>query len=94
MILNSFLGFLADSSFWMKALQLIASLGLLVFIHELGHFMWARWFGVRVEKFYLFFDIGFKKLWDGSLVKYKPKNSTPSTVSVGCRWAAIVRSRA
>lgn len=66
------------TTFWLKTLQLIASLGLLVFIHELGHFMWARIFGVRVEKFYLFFDIGLKKLginWDGSLLKYKPKNS-------------------
>lgn len=66
------------ATFWIKALQLIASLGLLVFIHELGHFMWARLFGVRVEKFYLFFDIGLKKLginWDGSIFKFKPKNS-------------------
>lgn len=78
MILNSILGFLSDSTFWIKALQLIASLGLLVFIHELGHFMWARLFGVRVDKFYLFFDIGLKNLginWDGSILKYKPKNS-------------------
>ena len=50
------------TTFWIKALQMIASLGLLVFIHELGHFMWARIFGVKVEKFYLFFDIGLKKL--------------------------------
>ena len=66
------------ATFWIKALQMIASLGLLVFIHELGHFMWARIFGVKVEKFYLFFDIGLKKLginWDGSLLKYKPKKS-------------------
>lgn len=66
-----------SATFWLKALQLIASLGLLVFIHELGHFMWARIFGVKVEKFYLFFDIGLKKLginWDGSLLKFKPKN--------------------
>lgn len=66
------------ATFWLKALQLIASLGLLVFIHELGHFMWARIFGVRVEKFYLFFDVGLKSLginWDGSLLKYKPKKS-------------------
>ena len=65
-------------TFWIKALQLIVSLGLLVFIHELGHFMWARIFKVRVEKFYLFFDIGLKKLginWDGSILKYKPRNS-------------------
>jgi len=67
-----------SATFWLKALQLIASLGLLVFIHELGHFMWARIFGVKVEKFYLFFDIGLKKLginWDGSILKFKPKNS-------------------
>ena len=66
------------TTFWIKALQMIASLGLLVFIHELGHFMWARIFGVKVEKFYLFFDIGLKKLginWDGSLLKFKPKKS-------------------
>ena len=57
-----------------KVLQFIVSLSLLVFIHELGHYMWARFFKVRVEKFYLFFDWGNKK-WDGSLLKYKPKNS-------------------
>lgn len=39
-----------------KALQLIISLSILVFVHELGHFMWARIFKVGVEKFYLFFD--------------------------------------
>ena len=66
------------ATFWIKALQLIASLALLVFIHELGHFMWARFFKVRVEKFYLLFDIGLHKLgikWDGSLFKFEPKNS-------------------
>lgn len=65
-------------TFLIKALQLIASLALLVFIHELGHFMWARFFKVRVEKFYLFFDIGLQKLgikWDGSIFKFKPKKS-------------------
>ena len=41
-----------------KALQVILALSLLIFIHELGHFFWARLFGIRVEKFYLFFDIG------------------------------------
>ena len=32
------------------------ALTLLVFVHELGHFLPARWFGIRVEKFYIFFD--------------------------------------
>jgi regulator of sigma E protease len=39
-----------------KAAQLILSLSLLVIIHEFGHFMFARIFKTRVEKFYLFFD--------------------------------------
>ena len=46
-----------------KTLQVILALSLLIFIHELGHFMWARIFGIRVEKFYLFFDIGGKALF-------------------------------
>lgn len=41
--------------------QLLLGLSLLVFVHELGHFLAARAFGIRVEKFYLFFDAwGFK----------------------------------
>lgn len=39
-----------------KAAQLILSLSLLVIIHEFGHFLLARIFKTRVEKFYLFFD--------------------------------------
>ena len=39
-------------------LQLILGLSILVFLHELGHFLSARMFGIKVEKFYLFFDIG------------------------------------
>ncbi len=56
-------------TFLIKAAQLMLSLSILVFIHELGHFFFARLFKVRVEKFYLFFDPWF------SLFKYKPKNS-------------------
>lgn len=39
-----------------KAAQLVLSLSLLVILHEFGHFMFARLFKTRVEKFYLFFD--------------------------------------
>lgn len=42
-----------------KGLQLIIALGLLVALHEGGHFLAAKIFGVRVEKFYLFFDYKF-----------------------------------
>ena len=38
-----------------KTLQVILALSLLIIVHELGHFTWARIFGIRVEKFYLFF---------------------------------------
>ena len=39
-----------------QALQFFASLSLLVLIHEFGHFITARMFGMRVDKFYLFFN--------------------------------------
>lgn len=52
-----------------KALQLVMALSILVIIHEFGHFIFARIFKVRVEKFYLFFNPWF------SLFKFKPKNS-------------------
>ncbi len=44
------------------AAQLIAGISLLVILHELGHFWAARAFGIRVEKFYLFFDAWGKKI--------------------------------
>lgn len=50
------------------------AIGLLVLLHEGGHFFFAKLFGVRVEKFYLFFDPSIWK-WDGSLFKFKPRNS-------------------
>lgn len=56
-------------SFLIKALQLIAALSLLVIIHEFGHFLWARVFKIRVEKFYLFFNPWF------TLFKWKPQKS-------------------
>ena len=52
-----------------KGAQLILSLSILVVLHELGHFIPARLFGTRVEKFYLFFDPWFslwKKNWKGT----------------------------
>jgi regulator of sigma E protease len=42
-----------------KAAQLVLSLSILVIIHELGHFILAKVFKCRVEKFYLFFNWGF-----------------------------------
>ena len=51
--------------FWIRAAQLILSLSILIVLHEFGHFIPARLFKTRVEKFYLFFDPWF------SLVKKK-----------------------
>jgi regulator of sigma E protease len=45
------------------AAQLLLALSILVFIHELGHFLAAKAFGIRVEKFYVFFDAGGRKLF-------------------------------
>ena len=50
----------------MKALQLIVALLLLVTIHEFGHYIFARLFGIKVNRFYLFFNPWF------SLLKYYP----------------------
>ena len=57
-----------------RLLQFMLAIGLLVLLHEGGHFFFAKLFGVRVDKFYLFFDPSIWK-WDGSLFKFKPKNS-------------------
>ncbi len=44
------------ASVGLQAGQLILSLSILVVVHELGHYLTAKWFKCRVEKFYLFFD--------------------------------------
>ncbi len=47
----------------MKTLQVILALGLLILIHEFGHFFFAKLFGIKVDKFYLFFDAWGVKLF-------------------------------
>ena len=54
--------------------QLVLALALLVLLHEFGHFFFAKLFGVRVDKFFLFFDLGIGK-WKGKLFSFKPKTS-------------------
>ncbi|MCQ2083157.1 MAG: RIP metalloprotease RseP [Bacteroidaceae bacterium] len=56
------------STFWIRLIQLILSLTILVVFHEFGHFLFSRIFGVRVEKFYAFFNPNF------SLVRIKKVN--------------------
>jgi len=62
--------------FLIKLIQLLLSLSILVLLHEGGHFFFAKLFGVRVEKFYLFFDPWFH------IFEFKPKNSD-TTYGIG-----------
>ena len=66
--------------FLIKALQLVLALSLLILLHEGGHFFFAKLFGVRVEKFYLFFDPWFH------LFEFKPKNSD---TAYGIGWLPL-----
>lgn len=68
--------------FLMKAAQLIAALAFLVIIHEFGHYIIARAFGIKVEKFYLFFNPWF------SLFKWKPKSKKPKLDKNGNKRAS------
>lgn len=73
--------------FFIKALQLILCFALLVLCHEGGHFLFAKLFKVRVEKFCLFFDPWFH------LFKWRPKRAKPPTTWAGSLWAAMSRLR-
>ena len=43
----------------LKIFQFVLSISILVLLHELGHFLPAKWFKTRAEKFFLFFDAWF-----------------------------------
>ena len=46
-----------------KTLQVILALSVLILFHEAGHFFWAKLFKIKVDKFFLFFDVGGVKLF-------------------------------
>jgi len=46
-----------------KTLQVILALGILIVVHEFGHYLFAKLFRIRVDKFYLFFDVGGVRLF-------------------------------
>ena len=54
---------------FIRALQFMLAISILVLLHEGGHFFFAKLFGIRVEKFFLFFDPWFH------LFQFKPKKS-------------------
>ncbi|MBA7684807.1 hypothetical protein ES703_93220 [subsurface metagenome] len=63
---------------FVKIAQFLLSLSILVILHEFGHFMFARLFKTRVEKFYLFFDPWF------SLLKF-----TKGETEYGIGWVPL-----
>ena len=67
--------------FLIRALQFILAISLLVLLHEGGHFFFSKLFGVRVEKFFIFFDPSIGK-WNGSLFRFKPRKSD-TTYGIG-----------
>src|SRR6476469_6561115 len=50
------------SAFFANVGQFILAFSILVVLHEMGHFLPAKWFGCRVDKFFLFFNPWFS-LW-------------------------------
>ncbi|MDE6134423.1 MAG: site-2 protease family protein, partial [Muribaculaceae bacterium] len=53
-----------------KAAQLVLALVILVTVHEFGHYIFARIFGMKVERFYLFFNPWY------SILRYDPMKGT------------------
>ncbi|MDO5443540.1 MAG: RIP metalloprotease RseP [Bacteroidia bacterium] len=75
-----------------KTLQVILALSLLIVIHEFGHFTFAKLFGIRVDKFFLFFDIGGTQLFSSKktkwFVKLFPKAAQAET-EYGIGWLPL-----
>ena len=66
-----------DSAFFIKLVQFILSISLLVLLHEGGHFFFSKIFGVRVNRFYIFFNPKFHLFstydkWFRKLMKKEP----------------------
>ena len=75
-----------------KTLQVILALSILIIIHEFGHFTFAKLFGIRVDKFFLFFDIGGARIFSTKttkwLVKLFPKAAKAET-EYGIGWLPL-----
>ena len=74
-----------------KTLQVILALSVLILVHELGHFTFSKLFGIRVDKFFLFFDAGNRKLLStktGWFSKIFPKGKDWET-EYGIGWLPL-----
>lgn len=75
----------------MQLIQILLALSILVLIHESGHFIFARLFGIRIDKFFLFFDAGGIKLFSTRadwFVKLFPKAAEWET-EYGIGWLPL-----
>ena len=76
---------------FIKTLQVILALGILILVHEFGHFFFAKLFGIRVDKFFLFFDAGGFKLLStktGWFARLFPK-ATQWETEYGIGWLPL-----
>ena len=74
-----------------KTLQVILALGILIVVHELGHFTFAKLFRIKVDKFFLFFDAGGFKLLStktGWFSRLFPKTAQRET-EYGIGWLPL-----
>lgn len=74
-----------------KILQVILALSVLILVHELGHFAFAKMFGIRVDKFFLFFDasgVKFLSTKTGWFSKLFPKGKEWET-EYGIGWLPL-----
>lgn len=74
-----------------KTLQVILALAILIIVHEFGHFFFAKIFGIRVDKFFLFFDASGIKLFStraGWFTKLFPKAAEWET-EYGIGWLPL-----
>ena len=71
--------------FLIRLLQFVLAISLLVLLHEGGHMFFAKLFGVRVEKFFVFFDVSIGK-WKGHLFSFKPKHGD---TTYGMGWLPL-----
>ena len=71
--------------FLIRVLQLILALTILVFLHEGGHFFFAKLFGVRAISF------TFSSTGSSACLSSSPRTAIRNTVSAGFHWAATAR---
>ena len=75
-----------------KTLQVILALSVLIIIHEFGHFTFAKLFDIRVDKFFLFFDVGGTKLFSSKESKWFTKlfpKAAEAETEYGIGWLPL-----